>query len=559
MKTWLDRIFRRKKTDTDGAVQSSPGPYEGFSADDVVQRMLAHLNATWQSQPLSDNRGTDFSFTYQRGAFHTITHHDHHDVIIHFLFFEETTTGQLDNVRYACNAFNQHTIPLKAIYSIQGEEHKVFVHLTANLRLTLWTQALEDDFAQLLSLCFEGARNFRSMLQDIISQDVTNLEERNAFGQRERQLAHEAEIMQQEGLGRTYDTEHLLLSDLLAVVTGKSDLGEMSPASDVDLTDVMLSLGNEGAPGEGKSIVTSIEGGKRKFLVHLDELDTIETSLYYRVTVVNLSGDGKHSSSHVHDQDDHLRSFVISYCPASERDKLSEFDYLWQEAKAKRERGHELSADERFMLQSADNDVAYCLYWGRRFYLSRDFYHALIHLENAYRALYTCFHQLDKAERREFFELCYYIGQCYMYLDMPRHAYYYLDGLFNLNSIRYTQAYINAIVKGRDFRALGVVSAVLANVERLYEEGPETDSRNREDLYEFILFLRRSKARILIDQESLDEAESLLRSLLASDSRHETLLLEQLAHVANLRALKASANANKGTLSVSTEFPKPQT
>lgn len=590
---------RRSGLSGDPAAQVGADAYEGFSVDDVVLRMLGNLQTKWTSRPLDDGSGTDYNFVFQRGDFHVLTRADRHVVNVHYLFFQEVSLGQLDNVRHACNLFNQHYTDLKAVYSVHAEHNKVHIHITAPIRLTLWNQALEDDFAELLSRCFEGARSYRGLLGDILKEDLTNIEERDALSERERYLAYEAEMKTaEEWLAlqpdfHFYSTNELKLVDLLSMLCGdeRADEWEFVSArvtTDCPLPDgewsspefcetilpdkaALLNIGQymlDDAEGELKlkslhtifNVEISRVGYEAEYLIDVRFRDQLEGTFYFKVEVVQMGGTplpgAPRGMSVLGDSAHH--SLTISFSPMPDEKKQAEFEYLWREAQDKYDRGESLSDDERFIMLTREPHVAYDLYWGLRFYLSRSYYHALMHLENAYNELHPHFHDLDKKQRREFFELSYFIGICYMRLHRPKLAYYYLDGLFNLNNIRYTQAYITAIVRSHDHRAIGIVNGVLSNVQRLYDGPEEPSGIGREELYEFLLFLRRSKAQVLIDDRRLDEAEDVLRKLLPDDKRHEAHLLEQLATVARLRAELAAAAADKSTRSVTSEFPKPE-
>lgn len=615
MKNWINRLLGRKTTAPGSVTEEGGGDrsassdgrtdkrgadaYAGFSVDDVVQRMLANLQTKWTTRPVHGDGGTDYNFSFQHGDFHVLTRREHRNISVHYLFFREVPFGQLDNVRQACNLFNQHYTDLKTVYSVQAERNKVHVHLTTSMRLTLWNQTLEDDFAELLTRCFEGARSYRSLLDDILKEDLSNLEEREALSERERYLAYEAEMKSAEEWLELqpdfhfYSTNELKLVDLLCLLNGDERADEWEFLSARVTTDTSLPDGEWGNPefcqtihpdkasnlNIGQFMLEEVEGSMKikslhtifnveisrvgleaEYLIDVRFRDQLEGTFYFKVEVVQLGGTplpGAPRGMSVLGDSAH-RSLTISFSPMPDEKKQAEFDYLWREAKDKFDRGETLSDDERFIMLCREPHVAYDLYWGLRFYLSRSFYHALLHLENAYNELHPRFHQLSKKERQEFFELSYYIGICYMRLHRPKLAYYYLDGLFNLNNIRYTQAYITAIVRSHDHRAIGIVNGVLNNVQRLYDGPEEPSGISREELYEFILFLRRSKAQVFIDDRRLDEAEEVLRKLLTDDKRHEAHLLEQLATVARLRAELAAAAADRSTRSVTSEFPKAE-
>lgn len=588
MTNWINRLLEKKKTHQreNGRALGNQGPVP-FHADDVVTQMFQNLQVKWETRQLPNN-STDYHFMYQRGDFRLLVKHNLHTVSVHYLFFHDASMLHLDHARSVCNLFNQRFSELKAIYSVNESKYEVDFHLTASFRLTTWSQSLEDDFARQLTLFFEGAREFRSIFKEQVGEGTKDPEATAASEKREKYLALETEMENEDAIWRSHDTEHISITDLLCIATGnaehevasltiitdnvsednfESNQGfrriewpDTEDISNFDVTSFMVDDSDDSPKFRCHCCTLVIVTLRGTLTVLLEATEEANNTLYFNVTMT-FSGDlPSPTNSHDSQQADENRrcSFVMSYNRKSNADKHAEFDYLWQEAKDRREQGLSLDKEQEFVQLGHKADVAYNLYWGQHFYLNHNHLEALCHLENAYHMLYRDFHKMQKSERKQFFDLCYYIGMCYLRLQRPKQAYYYLDSLFNLNDIRYTQAYINCLVKGHDYRALGVVTGVLNNVQRIYDDEPDAPDEGRRHLLEFILFLRRSKARILIETERLDEAEKVLRELLNDDTNHESLLLELLARVAQMRAAAASAATDKSTLSVTAEFPKAE-
>lgn len=580
MKNWLNRLLGIRKDASNEAPdhqrqEPGEGSYDGFNALDIVLRMLQNLQAEWATRKYGDEGLIDVHFHYQRGDFHVICPPDGHQVYIQFLFFHDAPMGQLDNVRDACNQFNQKHPSYKVLYSLQPDKHLVHMHVQTSLRLTLWNKDLENDFADALTLCFESARAYRRQLEEIVDNDVYNLEEIRAFGLRELHLAHETEMKHQAYDWHTYDTQHLTLADAMAMLldTDKTEFRRLTVVGDAtsivddaeaiahtDLTALLADTEAE-IPSfcrqQTTLIVEAVFGGQpQTFILHIAAEAEAEDALYFRLTFVQPDrqlGPGSALDSRSAD-DRRAQTIVMSFSKKTTRERQAEFDYLWQEALQHKAQGAELQPEERFITLCEEPDIAFNLYWGQRFYLAERHYEALLYLENAYNSLHGAYHDLDRDQRRQFFELTYYIGLCCMHLGMPHRAYYYLDGLFNRSNLRYTQAYINSLVASHDYRALSIVDNVLSNLQRVYDE-QEADEAHRNQLYAFLLFLRRSKARVLVQARRLDAAEALLKDLLKTDNTHERYILEQLAHIAHLRAVAASS-PRPDTLSISAEFPK---
>lgn len=562
------------------AANNVPDAYAGFNSGDIIKRMLSNLQAEWDSQPFQGTRGVDFHIHYQHGDFHVLTTDDRHLVHVHFLFFHEAPLGQLDNVRAACNNFNQAHPDFKVVYSVDAERHHIHLHVLTSFRLTLWNPVLESDFAETLSLCFECARRCRRILDEILDEDVNNLEEKRAFLQRETYLAKETEMKLEAGDWRVYDTRRLTLGDALYMILDTDDVRpqrlsvindemhvEETPSAilKLDLTALLADANEDGESPyfvwqQATLILEAAPYGKevQTFILHLAAESEAEGVLYMRLTFVHpdrpLGLDNAYGNR---EKENASLSFLISFSKVEEHERQAEFDYIWEEALMRRNANKELTDEQRFVTMCDVPEAAYNLYWGYRFYLAKRYYEAILHLENAYYVLRDGYGNLTKEQRNHFFELSFYIGQCCLQLHMPRRAYYYLDGLFNCNNLKYTQGYINALVASHDYRAMDIVDNVLANLQRVYNE-QEADEAHKQQLYAFLLFLRRTKVRLLIRAERLEEAEKLLNDLRQDDADHEVFILKQLTIIAELRIKKALKDPHS-SLSVSSEFPKPET
>lgn len=584
MKEWLSRIKGKKvdvvseatkKAEDTTPKDDKPDTYAGFNASDVLQRMLGNLQAKWESNPFADKGESDFHIHYQRGDFHVLTTEDRHLVHIHFLFFHEAPLGQLDNVRDACNKFNQAHPDFKVVYSLQPESHRIHLHVLTSFRLTLWNPTLESDFAETLSLCFECARSYRRILDGILDEDVNNLEEKRAFYRREVFLANETEMKLEAGDWRAYDTRRLTLGDALFMLLDTDDIRpqRLSVVTDeqrvldhpddilkLDLTALLTDTEAENLRFLRQQATLVLEANphgeqQQTFILHLGAESETDDVLYMRLTFVQP--DRPLGLDHSYASREHgsaASSFLISYSKESARERQAEFDYIWQETRMRQGANKELTDEQRFVTMCEEPETAYNLYWGYRFYLAKRYYEALLHLENAYYALRDDFAHLTKRQRSMFFDLAFYLGQCCLQLHMPIRAYYYLDGLFNRNNLSYTQGYINALVASHDYRSLDIVDNVLVNLQRVYDE-QEADEEHKRKLFAFLLFLRRSKAKLLLRAERLDDAEQLLHDLRKEDSEHEVFIFRLLTTIAERRAQKAM-RSGASSLSVSSEFPK---
>lgn len=579
MRTLIDRILGRKNKP---AAQSDE---PDFNPCEVLEQMLDRLQVQWDVQRFpehDDERG--YTFSFQGGNFRILSKPCNSFIHLQFFYFDDALISELNIVRNLCNDFNCMVPSFKCCYDIKSEENKVCVHLISSLRLSRWTPSLQNDFKQRLVDTFGMARIYRERLEKMTNSKRGDVELDGAMHRRIDHLTHEAEMEMQTTSFRTYDTNHLMLSDMLTAIKGYDvQLGTTrvidyaatngNPASeyngDIDLTALLI---NDPSPSTSDAaatlktdrlaLFTTIGQAKAtsELMISLRHTATAEGIFYFHVDILRLDSAPQPNnsfSSRAGDNERHI-SFVMSYCPMDDSKKLSEFKYLWGEAHDKARRGAELTSQEQMLMLSEEPNAAQCLYWGMQFFMKRNYYQALLHFENGYNWVCPQHHTLNKAQRRIFNELCYYIGLCYLHLKCPKLAYYYLDGLFNCNNVNYARAYINSIVKSRDYRAMDIVNRMLENVQSIIDKADTDGEIPSDDVLSFELFLRRAYVNVLCDQNRLKEAENELRYLIGDDKSHESYLLRLLSEVISRQAAEAAAAADTSTRSVSADFPRAE-
>lgn len=525
---------------------------------ETLRRLFAVSQIDWTVQTVNEESGEkDYHFRYQHGDFHLLACEGRSFVRIHFLFFLETSMGNLDNVRYACNEFNQHYGEFKAVYSLDEKKHCIHIHAMASFRLSAPSPRQDRDFAIVLSQCFEAARAYRQIYESILENDNRNLEESNVMTRREIYLARQMEWTHQKDkyrwvtteterrtLGRLFRTlfenKELRMERLRIVTDEQKVVTDVQEMDDFDLTEVLIRKEDDGTAlfvRETAMLILDAAVGEeplQEYLIHLRAEDEAEGVLYMRLTFISpqRSVSPTYSQSVKAADMDFGISFLIAYDTKEPHQRQTEFDYQWKEVQEAIDQGRRLTEEQIFFGFCKWPNVGFCLYWGRRFFESRRFYEALAYLENAYHALNEHFHYLDKKGREKFYELCYYIGCSYGELRSYQRAYFFLDAAFSQNNLRYASAYVNCLVNSGDFRATHVIDGLIRNLQTTLEQ--EDEEQSQEQLQSFMKFLQRRKGYVLIGQNQLDEAELLFQSLL-SDPDSEEYALTELAYIQKLR------------------------
>lgn len=131
------------------------------------------------------------------------------------------------------------------------------------------------------------------------------------------------------------------------------------------------------------------------------------------------------------------------------------FRYMMAETSAALKSQELLNAEQRFVLQEKkEMPIVYFLFRGRRLFYSKHYYEALAYLEPAYHHLSQ---HIDKVEAKQFLELRYYLGLCYMELGFYKQAYFYLD-LAGQDNAQHAKARIVCLVRSLDVMAWQEIS-----------------------------------------------------------------------------------------------------
>lgn len=527
----------------------------------TLRQLLQALNVEWEERVVENSKTEiDFQFQFQGGSFHIMANAERPYVRIYFLFFMNVPFGQLDNVRYACNEFNQLYGEYKVVYSFNEKEHTLGLHVESSFRMSALEPSVKKDFAQMLSSSFECARAYRDIFQTMVSADEDNLEEKKAMSAREAFLAYETEMrLQNEHYRwRSNETERHTVGQLFRTILGVDEvefsrlrivadtLQEITVAEAIEAFDltapIIRTQASEGALfiAEQATLIVQLSAAgspQEDYVVQLRPEQETADSLYFRVSIL-LPAHGLspfHSSQGTASEEITSLHFAMAYDLTSPDERLAEFNYLWEEVQTKIREGQELEDHQVFLAMCQWPNVGYNLYWGRRFFQRRDYYQALQYLENAYNVLNLHYHQLRNAAKERFFELAYYIGRCYFELKLYRQAYFYLDATYSRNNLKFSTQYVNLLVAARDFRGLMLIANLMKQVNHeLSNDEDEISSSEREALVEFQRFLQRQQATLLIFGGNFDEAETILKELLAIPQQ-EAEALRLLAKIEQLR------------------------
>ena len=541
---------------------------KGREAMSLLQQWLKELNCTYQVD--KDGDDSMVHFDYQSGHFQALLTKDSEVVTLRYLFIYTTELEKLQVVRTVCNSLSTRVDMLKLVYSLGREKNEVYVHILADIPLSAGAAGLKELFKEVLTRCFSTQFLFMREFDEEVkrcketgTEDFENslaVHKRALFLLREQEFSHQSA---EAGL-RSDAGQALTLGRLLSVVFNRTGVslsklvvtdadGRVQVLTEnlqeYDLLSFFIEFGSEGSePTFKESDVmmqvsfSTPDGIRNILLISLRPDGCTDTTCYVRVTCcIPALGTNINVSLGSENNQPHTFSLLVAYDLRPAEKQLQEFEYMWQDAKDKIVAGKEEEmSNEQWLMAGADNvNVAQALYRGSQLMHSGRYYEALLYLENAYDGLQSRFYALGNSQKERFYELCYYIGFCYCELRLYERAYYYLDIVFQLNRIAYTQEYVNCLANAGDFRALYVIDRLLAELQKT-ENGKEADEEEEDEpkedasLRNFINFLRRRRGYVLIELGRLDEAEEIFKAML-DEPGNSDYALEELAYIQRLK------------------------
>ncbi len=534
------------------------------SAEEMLKRFFSDSNIQfdYDADDEKHTRGYDrYIFDYQGGHFVAFVYKTS-DIDFFFPGIAEVPVEDLDIVRSVCNQRNIQS-DFKFAYEIKKEVGKVAVHLT------FYTEALaENSVSEHLSSFFEASRLCREQLTAAIehakSKGVRDVErvygeqEREFFLIRNQEMAHGQKQVSSTVQSKDRSlTLGYLLRDLLdrtdieisrlQVVDDKglttqedSDNG----FDDLNLVSLIIDKKSE-HPAYLSSVVTVIatyhthmnEGADEDqvFTLTLRKAGAAGNTAFFRMTLSLDSADASVRLSKAGPKNNaalSTLSLLLAYDFVSAEELRAEADYMWKDAQIKLSEGkvQELTDEQWLILDVTNANVAYNMYWGRKYMLSNRYFEAIAHLENAYHALRNKFFSLGKAEKNQFYELTYCLGYCHCELGLYEKAYYYLNLTRSIGNIKYLMEYVNVLANSGDIRVFSEIGMILDDLSKHCEGMDELP----ENVRQLESFLRRRYAFSLIEFGKLDDAEKAFKDLL-NDPESFDYAVNELAYIKKLR------------------------
>lgn len=527
----------------------------------IVSKVLKDLNIKAQWGKEKDNQVVRYD--YQGGHFNITLEKSSPFARLYFLYFYQTDIDSLETVRMVCNLCNLNTDACRIVYTVNEKEGKVDVHLVSVLPIS--KVLMKNMIERVMGDAFRWQNTFVNRMDEQIkgSKDVDKEKVRAQYV-REMQLIHEQEMTHQNGGPSWHESQgnQFELSKLLSTSMGLTDIIPITfnvttdKVKTIDDPDSILAFEVSKVLIDNDSFVNVSAVAKldfydprdpvmpRHLIMDFEKEDATKETLYYRVTMalspISESKD-VHENSELRQK--RMSSVLLGYDLVSSEERLAHFRYVWKEAVGKKKAGDldDMTEEEKTISDIQEPHLAYNYFHGRSLYMRKRFYEALLPLTDAFYAVSQIYDHHDKKVMEMLDELAYYIGCCYMSLRQYVKANYYLQLTLPTSHQSYTEAYVNCLVNGGDYRALDVLNGLLGSLKMMlnnYEaaEGDDDDEPHtqngpsREQLEGFVNFVKRRKAYLLVNLERYDEAEKILKQLL-DDPDNSDFALSELAYI----------------------------
>lgn len=526
----------------------------------IVKDALRLLNCEgkWKTEKESRN----VTYEYQNGNFRIRIEDQKMFVELGYFFCFSTEMENLQTVRHLCNLCNLSAETCRFYYTVDAEKNKIYAHITASLLPQEHAMAsiLTKTMSEMFYWQSAFSRGFDNQMEASKKADTRDMEADNSKWKRMMFLLREQEMLSQHVTPK----ERLGVAVPLTVGEAVNTIfafAEIKPKRLVISTDKIVEITDENAISDYNIADAIVSDGEfcyeeamlslefidlrrtnyiRHIVLHLNEEKAAEHTLYFRLTAtllpLSISRDVQTLSPDNHPQ---CISMIVAYDLTSTEQLLNEFLYMKKETEAllKEGKDDQLTEEQQLIVDCTDDQVGYHLYHGKRLFLAKRFLEAEPHLCNAFDLMIPLFPSMKSRAQEAFYDTCYMLGFCYNEMRQFQRSYYYLELLFPLRRITYTEEYINCLVNQNDFRALQVIESVQETVEEVMNnsdgdedaddvEKPETDIT----LASFCGFLKRRKAYLLIGRGRYDDARSILNELL-NDPDSTDFAMNELAYL----------------------------
>lgn len=527
--------------------QETPNPVQLF-AD-----ALDSFPIEYKVSKMEEKDGSTFEYEYQGG--HFVTYVYNNSRFLHIIFpgiaSDELAYGPV--YTETCNSLNSFLHPVKFVTGMS--ENTVHLDIISTIPLPTLLSDYKDFLQSIFGEIFRSSRHAVDKLKEQM-QDAENAEEvedeyahlcdyRKTQLLREKELSHDTQNPFKRGrcTVEPYVTLESYLKELFDIYIDSvamleiigDDVQRIEDADEIKkklILSPVVDYAEDGRVEVSRMVATILVYLKSDeddnsygniLTIHLRvESETKDVVLVRATAVLPPQGE---TAKHAVESDMIAHTLLLGVDTRTSKEKIDEFVFMQADAEDKIMSGKEdeLSDAQRAIFFSENSVIGYELYWANKYIDAKRSLDALSYLRHAYEMMEQSRH-MDKGENESwlFYHVAFLIGYCYLDLNNPELAYFYLDvSRKGLDRVVDHEEYINCLVNRRDFRTLSILDSVI----KQFEESKDQFEGN-ERMIAHYHFLQRRRSYVLIDMGEYAKAESLLKKLLDVEDSKEFALNE---------------------------------
>lgn len=519
----------------------------------IFENVLNSFPIEYKVKKMEEKDGSTFEYEYQGG--HFVTYVYNKDRFLHIIF-PGIATDSLDYASlYAetCNKLNAFLHPVKFVAGTS--EDSVHMDIISTIPLPTFVSDYKEFLQSVFANIFRSSRHGVDKLKDTIKEAETMDDGEDEYATlcdyrktqllREKELSHDTQNPFKRGRSTVepYVTLESYLKEVFDIYLDSVAMLEIvgddvSRIEDVEeikkklILSPVVDYADDGKVEVSRMVATILVYLKSDeddnsygniLTIHLRvESETKDVVLVRASSVLPPQGE---TTKHAIESDMQAHSLLLGVDTRTSKEKIDEFVFMQADAEDKVMSGkeNELTDAQRAIFFSENSVIGYELYWANKYLDSKRSLDALSYLRHAYEMMEQSRH-MDKGENESwlFYHVAFLIGYCYLDLNNPELAFFYIDvSRRGLDRVVDHEEYINCLVNRRDFRSLSLLNDVIQQFEDKKEQ-----FEGNERMLAHYHFLQRRRSYVLVEMGEYAKAESILKKLLDVEDSKDFALNE---------------------------------
>lgn len=519
----------------------------------IFENVLNSFPIEYKVKKMEEKDGSTFEYEYQGG--HFVTYVYNKDRFLHIIF-PGIATDSLDYASlYAetCNKLNAFLHPVKFVAGTS--EDSVHMDIISTIPLPTLVSDYKDFLQSVFANIFRSSRHAVDKLKDTIKEAETTDDGEDEYAKlcdyrktqllREKELSHDTQNPFKRGRSTVepYVTLESYLKEIFDIYIDSVAMleivgDEVQRIENIDeikkklILSPVVDYADDGKVEVSRMTATILVYLKSDeddnsygniLTIHLRvESETKDVVLVRASSVLPPQGE---TAKHAIESEMQAHTLLLGVDTRTSKEKIDEFVFMQADAEDKVMSGkeNELTDAQRAIFFSENSVIGYELYWGNKYLDSKRSLDALSYLRHAYEMMEQSRH-MDKGENESwlFFHVAFLIGYCYLDLNNPELAFFYIDvSRRGLDRVVDHEEYINCLVNRRDFRSLSLLNDVIQQFEDKKEQ-----FEGNERMIAHYHFLQRRRSYVLVEMGEYAKAESILKKLLDVEDSKDFALNE---------------------------------